>query len=62
MLGKDLEEGEGSDARVEGLVILEAAGTRVLDDVKNEFARLPCVGVDDILVGNLGLPLFLSAR
>ena len=35
VLNKELEEGEGSEARVEGLGILEAAGPRVLDDVDN---------------------------
>ena len=54
VLGKKIKEGEGSDMQLKGLVILEAACPRVLDDMEYEFARPLFGGLDNALVGQLG--------
>ena len=57
VIGKEIEEGEGSDAQVEGIDVLEAAGPCVIGDVQHEFVRPPLGGLDNALVGQIGWKL-----
>ena len=57
VLGKELKEGEGSDAQVKGINVLEAAGPCVISNMEYEFVRPPLGGLDNALVGKIGWKL-----